>query len=92
MEGVRSFPRQISNLVQLLMHPPRGLGRDLPCLLCGTVSQGVDSYHLFSVLHSVEKMLLLNSDSFAPDLSQSWKTEVFFFPLHRHQVMKIVEL
>ena len=56
-------------------------------LVCSKVPvyQGVDSYRSFSILRSVEKILLSNSDSFAPDLSKSWKAEVFFFPLPRRQ-------
>ena len=36
-------------------------------------------YRLFSILSSAEKILLLNSDSFAPDLSKEFKWKGFFF-------------
>lgn len=58
-----------------------------------TVSQGVDSYRLFSVLSSAEKILLLNSDCFAPDLSkelENWGG--FCFPFTLCHITKVVEL
>ena len=53
-------------------------------------------YGLFSILSSAEKILLLNSDSFAPDLSKELKRQGDFFflflPSSICHVIQVVEL
>lgn len=65
------FPVQIWNLTQLLMFSsPYGSRKYIPHLLKDTSHPVCWIIHLFSILSSVEKIVLLHFDSFAPSLSK----------------------
>ena len=83
--GCCHIPNEVNVSAEPEVHPPKkvliALAVEGIFFICpkDQSARELTPYYLFSILSSAEKILLLNSDSFAPDLSKELKKQGGFF-------------